>query len=151
MTTTTRATLVSSSDVNGTEVYSPDGTNVGTIDHLMIDKQSGKVAYAVMAFGGFLGIGEDHRPVPWGKLNYDTNKGGFVSDITPEEVQSAPDRTNDWYADRAWDQRTHDHYQVPGACRRSFTSSQRPALRSEFSTTSSISALPEARPWMRGP
>tara|TARA_R100000789_G_scaffold41404_2_gene42938 strand:+ start:1759 stop:2202 length:444 start_codon:yes stop_codon:yes gene_type:complete len=113
MTTTTRATLVSSSDVNGTEVYSPDGTNVGTIDHLMIDKQSGKVAYAVMAFGGFLGIGEDHRPVPWGKLNYDTNKGGFVSDITPEEVQSAPDRTNDWYADRAWDQRTHDHYQVP--------------------------------------
>ena len=113
MTTTARATLVSSSDVNGTEVYSPDGTNVGTIDHLMIDRQSGKVAYAVMAFGGFLGIGEDHRPVPWGKLNYDTNKGGFVSDITPEEVQSAPDRTNDWYADRAWDQRTHDHYQVP--------------------------------------
>lgn len=113
MTQSPNGSLVSSSDVNGTEVYSPDGTNVGTVDHLMIDKESGKVAYAVMAFGGFLGMGEDHTPVPWAKLNYDTAKSGFVSDVTPEEVKSAPERPNDWYADRSWDQRTHDHYQVP--------------------------------------
>ena len=52
--------LVSSNDVNGTDVYARDGASIGTIDHLMIDKQSGKVAYAVMGFGGFLGLGEEH-------------------------------------------------------------------------------------------
>lgn len=107
------ANLVSSSDVNGTEVYSREGSNIGSIDHLMIDKQSGKVAYAVMGFGGFLGLGEEHYPVPWGKLNYDTNKQGFVTDITEQEVLGAPERTGDWYADREWERRTHDHYGVP--------------------------------------
>lgn len=61
------ASLVSSDDVDGTDVYGNDGAHIGTIDHLMIDKQSGRVAYAVMGFGGFLGLGEDHHPVPWGK------------------------------------------------------------------------------------
>jgi len=59
--------LVSSDDVNGTEVYSREGTQIGSIDHPMIDKQSGKVVYAVMDFGGFLGIGEDYHPVCHGE------------------------------------------------------------------------------------
>lgn len=89
MDTTQHAGLVSSSDVNGTEVYGSDGANIGSIDHLMIDKQSGKVAYAVMGFGGFLGLGEEHHPVPWSKLRYDTAKNGFVTDITEQEVKGA--------------------------------------------------------------
>lgn len=109
----TAATLVSSSDVTGTEVYGRDGSHIGTIDQLMIDKQSGKVAYALMSFGGFLGLGEDHHAVPWEKLNYDTSKHGFVTDITKEEVEGAPERHDDWHADRDWERRTHEHYGVP--------------------------------------
>ena len=107
------ASLVSSDDVDGTDVYGNDGAHIGTIDHLMIDKQAGRVAYAVMGFGGFLGLGEDHHPVPWGKLRYDTSRNGFVTDITEQEVKGAPARNDNWYADRDWERRTHDHYGVP--------------------------------------
>lgn len=112
MTTESTGHLVSSSDVTGTEVYGIDGTKIGAIDHLMIDKQSGKVAYAVMGFGGFLGMGEEHYPVPWRKLRYDTGVGGFVTDITEEAVKGAPVTTDNWYADRDWEQRTHEHYRA---------------------------------------
>lgn len=109
----THANLVSSSDVNGTEVYGRDGNHIGSIDHLMIDKQSGKVAYAVMGFGGFLGLGEEHYSVPWGKLSYDTSKNGFVTDLTEEEVKGAPVRADNWDSDRNWERQIHEHYGVP--------------------------------------
>ncbi|GHF71862.1 PRC-barrel domain-containing protein [Seohaeicola zhoushanensis] len=112
MTTSTHP-LVSSDNVNGTDVYGRDGAHIGAIDHLMIDKASGKVAYAVMGFGGFLGLGEDYRPVPWGKLTYDPVQGGFVTDLTEAEVQGAPERHDRWYDDRDWERRTHEHYGVP--------------------------------------
>ena len=112
MNNSTHGSLVSSNDVNGTNVYGSDGASIGTIDHLMIDKQSGNVAYAVMGFGGFWGLGEEHHPVPWGKLRYDTTRNGFVTDLTKAEVTGAPKRNDDWYADREWERRTHDHYGV---------------------------------------
>ena len=58
--------LISSEDVEGTNVYDMKGTTIGEIDHLMIDKISGRVTYAVMSFGGFLGLGHSHYPIPWG-------------------------------------------------------------------------------------
>lgn len=109
---TTQGSLVSSDDVNGTDVYGRDGASIGTVDHLMIDKQSGKVAYAVIGFGGFLGLGEDHHPVPWGKLRYDTAKNGFMTDLTEQDVKGAPARSDGWYADRDWERRAHEHYGV---------------------------------------
>ncbi len=108
----TQSSLVSSSDVTGTEVYSRDGSHIGSVDHLMIDKKSGKVAYAVMGFGGFLGMGEDHYSVPWSKLQFDAGKNGFVTDITEQEVKGAPVRSDNWFADRDWEQRTHQHYRA---------------------------------------
>lgn len=111
--TTSAHSLVSSKDVNGTKVFSRAGTEVGNIDHLMIDKKSGKVAYAVMGFGGFLGMGEDHHPLPWGALNYDTSLGGFVTDVTREQLEGAPDRPRDWQSNREWEQRTFDYYRAP--------------------------------------
>lgn len=114
MTNSPHGNLVSTSDVNGTEVYGRDGSYIGSIDHLMIDKQSGKVAYAVMGFGGFLGMGEDHHPVPWSKLQFDAAKDGFVTDIAEQEVKGAPERNNNWYADRDWEKRTHVHYGAQG-------------------------------------
>lgn len=106
------SSMVSSADVNGTEVYSPTGDHLGQIDHLMIDKTSGQIAYAVMTFGGFLGIGAGEHPVPWKKLSYDTNLGGFVTDITEAQLTGAPARSDDWYNDREYQQRSYDYYGV---------------------------------------
>lgn len=105
--------LVSSSDVVGTEVYSPGQDHIGSIDHVMIDKQSGKVAYAVMSFGGILGMGAQHYPLPWAALRYDVAQGGFVTDVTPEQLQAAPTFDDGGYGSRDWEIRTHDTYGVP--------------------------------------
>ena len=71
--------LISSDKVEGT-TYNRSGDNIGSINHLMIDKVSGQVEYAVMSTGGFLGIGESYSPVPWHSLVYDVNLGGYVID-----------------------------------------------------------------------
>jgi len=105
--------LIASDRVNGTDVYGQDGTKIGHIDHLMIDKPSGNIAYAVMGFGGFLGMGEEHHPIPWGKLTYSTEKEGYVTDLTREQLEGAPRKHDDWYADRAFHEATYAHYGVP--------------------------------------
>jgi hypothetical protein len=74
------STLISSDKVEGTAVYNREGEKLGSIHTLMIDKMSGKVAYAVMSFGGFLGIGDRYHPLPWDVLTYDTGQGGYVVD-----------------------------------------------------------------------
>jgi hypothetical protein len=74
--------LIGSDKVEGTAVYGRDGRSIGSVQRVMIDKISGKVAYAVVSFGGFLGMGEDYYPMPWSKLNYDTSLGGYRVDIT---------------------------------------------------------------------
>jgi hypothetical protein len=68
--------LISSEDVQGTEVYGAGDQAIGEIDHPLIEKVSGRVTYAVMSFGGFLGLGHSHYPIPWAALKYDTNLGG---------------------------------------------------------------------------
>jgi hypothetical protein len=105
--------LISSEDVEGTEVYGPDRENIGQIDHLMIDKGSGRVAYAVMSFGGFLGVGHSHYPVPWGALTFDTTLGGFRTNITEQQLKDAPEFSDDTWGDRDWEIRTHKHYGAP--------------------------------------
>ena len=67
--------LIGSDKVEGTSVYGANDTQIGSIERVMIDKRSGKVSYAVLSFGGFLGIGDDHYPIPWDSLKYDTNLG----------------------------------------------------------------------------
>jgi PRC-barrel domain len=105
--------LISSEDVEGTEVYGPDRSNLGEIDHLVIDKSSGRVAYAVMSFGGFMGLGHSHYPVPWNALKYDTELGGFRADITESQLRDAPEFSDDSWYDRDWEARTHQHYGAP--------------------------------------
>jgi len=61
----------------------------------MIDKVTGKVSYAVLSFGGFLGIGDDHNPLPWQSLKYDTNLGGYRTGITETQLKGAPKYSND--------------------------------------------------------
>jgi len=105
--------LIESDRVEGTTVYDPQGNNIGSIKRLMIEKISGRVAYAVMSFGGFLGMGEEEHSVPWNKLTYDTSLGGYPTDITEEQLRGAPsfarDRNYDW-SDRARERELHEYW-----------------------------------------
>lgn len=82
--------LIAASKVEGTSVYNRQGESLGTVYDLMIDKRSGKVAYAVMSFGGFLGMGQSYHPLPWEVLDYDEQQAGYVVDLNKERLQSAP-------------------------------------------------------------
>jgi sporulation protein YlmC with PRC-barrel domain len=82
--------LIASDKVEGTAVYSPQNDKLGTISNVMIDKKSGKSEYAVMEFGGLFGLGSDHYPVPWDMLTYDTDQGGYVVNLTKEQLTDAP-------------------------------------------------------------
>ena len=92
------AGLVGSDKVEGTAVYRSTGDRIGTIDRLMIDKFTGKVAYAVMSFGGFLGIGDDHYPIPWSLLTYNPDLGGYEVNISDAQLRGAPrfTKSEDW-------------------------------------------------------
>ncbi|MEQ1614584.1 MAG: PRC-barrel domain-containing protein [Hyphomicrobiaceae bacterium] len=106
--------LISSEQVEGTTVYSTaNREQIGEINHLMIDRATGRVAYAVMSFGGFLGMGKDHYPVPWSALKYDTSLEGYVTGITEQQLQNAPVTGNASWADRNWESRVHQHYNAP--------------------------------------
>ena len=85
-------TLIGSDKVEGTAVYGADDTKIGTIERVMIDKTSGRVSYAVLSFGGFLGIGDDHYPLPWQSLKYDTNLGGYRTGITERRAGAVGQR-----------------------------------------------------------
>jgi sporulation protein YlmC with PRC-barrel domain len=107
--------LISSDKVEGTPVYNPKGQRLGKVHHLMIDKYTGQVAYAVMSFGGFLGIGEKYHPLPWKMLTYDTRMGGYVVDLDRDRIEKAPSYTArdmpDW-ADRAYTRRIDEYWLV---------------------------------------
>ncbi|ANM08959.1 photosystem reaction center subunit H [Rhizobium leguminosarum bv. trifolii] len=106
--------LIASDRVEGTRVYGADGRHIGSIERLIIGKLDGRVAYAVLSFGGFLGIGHDHYPLPWEKLNYDTQLDGYRIDLTKEQIEGAPSYADDddsWYNDNG--RRVYDYYGVP--------------------------------------
>ncbi len=82
--------LIGSDKVEGTAVYDRDGSRIGTIHNFMVDKRSGKAEYAVMSFGGFLGMGQTYYPLPWQMLDYDTDLGGFRVEMDEEDLDHAP-------------------------------------------------------------
>lgn len=82
--------VISSDRVAGTDVFNPAGDSLGSIDYLVIDKRSGNVRYAVLEFGGILGMGSDRYPLPWNLLKYDTDKQGYVVPLEKEQLGAAP-------------------------------------------------------------
>lgn len=84
------ATLIAASKVKGTSVYNAAGESIGSIDDVLINKLSGHVAYAVLSFGGFLGIGEKHHPLPWNQLKYSEQFGGYVVSLDKKRLEGAP-------------------------------------------------------------
>ncbi|MBP7001426.1 PRC-barrel domain-containing protein [Amaricoccus sp.] len=106
--------LIASDKVEGTAVYNREGERLGSVHNFMVDKQSGKVAYAVMSFGGFLGIGDSYHPLPWQSLTYDTGQGGYVVDLDRSQLEKAPryERDEDPWGDRAYGRSVYDYYGV---------------------------------------
>ena len=106
--------LIGSDKVDGTAVYGSDQQKIGSIERVMIDKISGKVAYAVLSFGGFLGMGEDYYPVPWPTLKYDTNLGGYLVNLTKDQLAKAPkySESQGWNWNRENDRRVYDYYRA---------------------------------------
>ena len=107
--------LIAAKRVQGTDVYNMQGEKLGTVEDIMIDKVSGQAIYAIMSFGGFLGIGENYHPLPWSTLKYDESKGGYVVNLDKKVLEGAPsygprDRI-DW-DDQKWGRRVHDYYGI---------------------------------------
>ncbi len=108
--------LIAAHKVQGASVYNTALEKLGTVEDIMIDKASGRIAYAILSFGGFLGIGDRYHPLPWEKLNYNTELGGYVVDIDRETLEGAPSysdtKTAAW-DDDAWGRDVYAHYGVP--------------------------------------
>ncbi len=111
----TTGRLIAASQVSGTAVYNPKGERLGTIDDLMIEKVSGKTVYAVLSFGGFLGIGDRHYPLPWPELRYDVAYGGYVVNLDRDTLEAAlsyaPGERVAW-EDPAWGRSVYDYYKT---------------------------------------
>lgn len=108
--------LIASNKVEGTAVYNRQGERLGDVYNFMVDKRSGQVAYAVMSFGGFLGMGQSYHPLPWKELTYDTGKGGYVVNLDTERLKNAPSYTStetpDW-SDLGWSRSIDAYYDRP--------------------------------------
>ena len=107
--------LIASDRVEGTPVRSTDGTTIGTIDRVMIDKLTGNVAYSVLSFNGSVGTGKRHLPIPWSRLTYDRKLGAYHLDLTEKELKGAlsheSDQDFDW-GDRGREIERRDHDRV---------------------------------------
>lgn len=105
--------LIASNKVEGTAVYNMNSERLGTVNYFMVDKRSGQADYAVMQFGGFLGIGADYYPIPWKMLSYDVEQSGYVVDLDKDMLQDAPRYSDDEPAyDAQYNQQVYSHYGV---------------------------------------
>ncbi|HEX8191650.1 MAG TPA: PRC-barrel domain-containing protein [Allosphingosinicella sp.] len=104
--------LIASNKVEGTPVYSRDRHRLGTVYNFMVDKVSGQVEYAVLRYGGFMGVGQRYYPLPWKVLTYHRDAGGYVIDMTAGDFESAPsfDRTDEPEFDHDYGRRVHSWY-----------------------------------------
>ncbi len=83
-------TAILASRVKGTSVYNDRGEKIGTVEDIVLDKQSNRIMFAALGFGGFLGMGEKYYPVPWSMLDYREDKDGYVVPLSKEKLENAP-------------------------------------------------------------
>ena len=121
MTTSTGHTsAIRATKVLGTKIKDPSGNKIGSVEDIILDKESNAIMFAVVSFGGFLGMSEKYHPLPWSSLDYDDGEGSYVVNFTKEQLEAAPagsveeltrddgmdyrDRTYDYYkAERYWE------------------------------------------------
>jgi sporulation protein YlmC with PRC-barrel domain len=105
--------LISSEKVEGTSVVNPHGDDLGHIQEIMIDKISGRVGYAVLKYGSFLGMGGKLFALPWDQLKYDTQRDAYVVNLPEDRLKGGPSydegRPPD-FDDPQWGKSVHDYY-----------------------------------------
>ncbi len=107
---------IRASRVIGTNVYNTEGQHIGTIEDVMLEKTSNNIMFAVIGFGGFLGIGEKYHAIPWSSLDYATSQGGYVVPFTREQLEAAPSYDIDDLSGsdgRTARDASFDYYKVP--------------------------------------
>ncbi len=108
--------LIAASEIRGTSVYNTAGEKLGTVQDVLIDKGTGKAEYAIMGFGGFLGLGSRHYPLPWHTLTYEKDRGGYVVDVDRSLLEGAPsydpEDISAW-EDPTYGRQLHDYYGRP--------------------------------------
>jgi sporulation protein YlmC with PRC-barrel domain len=105
--------LISAEKVGGTPVENPQGDSLGHIQDVMIDKVSGRVGYAVLKYGSFLGLGGKLFAVPWDILKYDTARNAYIIDLPKDRLAGAPSFDESRWPDMAdanWGTQIHDYY-----------------------------------------
>jgi sporulation protein YlmC with PRC-barrel domain len=106
-------TLLETSKVPGTSVYSGAQEEIGAVDDLIVDTVSGKVRYAILSFGGFLGLGKSQYVIPWTALKWDPSLHGYVTGVTEDQLKMSPDLDPLSLRNRDSEQRLHMAYGAP--------------------------------------
>ena len=102
--------------VIGTNVKDPSGNTIGEVNDIVLDKQSNNIMFAIVSFGGFLGIGEKYHPLPWASLNYDEAENAYVVNYTKDQLKAAPaDSISELTKNdgRAFRDQAFDYYKQP--------------------------------------
>lgn len=108
--------LMLSSTLEGNTVVNRAGEKLGTVDEIMLDVPMGRIAYAVLSSGGFLGVGDKLFAIPWGALTLDTDNKCFILDVSQERLEQAPGFDKDHWpslADHTWATNLHKYYVTP--------------------------------------
>ena len=106
---------VKASAITGSRVLNLKGEDIGNVEGVVIDVISGRVAYLVLSFGGFLGMGERHYAVPWKRLKFDVRANVYILDASREQIENAPgfEKENEsQLADEEWNRRLHDYFET---------------------------------------
>jgi hypothetical protein len=114
LTENTAGNLIAAQQVTGSTVYNGKGEKLGHIADIMIDKVSGRAIYAIMSFGGFLGMGEKQHPLPWATLHYDERMGGYVVKLDRKTLEAAPSyQPDDFKLTPEYGRQVDTYYNVP--------------------------------------
>ncbi len=115
-TPTGHTSAIRASKVIGATVYNNAGDRIGKVEDVVLDKQSNNILFAVVGFGGFLGINEKFHPLPWSTLDYQKGKEGYVVSLTKEQLQAAPAEGIDELTRSDGDglrDKVYDYYRAP--------------------------------------
>lgn len=108
--------VMAASTFDGETIVNPAGETLGEVEEIMLDVRSGRIAYVVLAAGGFLGVGDKYFAIPWRALTLDTDRKVFILDVDKERLQQAPGFDKDCWpamADQRWAGEVHDYYGTP--------------------------------------
>ncbi|MEX1024233.1 MAG: PRC-barrel domain-containing protein [Planctomycetota bacterium] len=109
----THPVVLSTTSLSNDSVVNRDGKDLGKIKDIMIDVEHGRVAYAVLSFGGFMGMGDKLFAIPWSSLELDTNRERFLLDVSKEQLERARGfDKDDWpnFADPTFRSETYETF-----------------------------------------